>query len=74
MKRAVLAARAKYLATGAALSVTSTCLQTVGGRAALKGLPLERLYRDVRTATLMPPNVDKCLDLVGKSELDVPDQ
>ncbi len=72
-QRAVLAARAKYSATGAALSVTSTCLQTVGGRAALKRLPLERLYRDIRTATLMPPNVDRCLDLVGKSELDVTD-
>lgn len=72
-KRAVLAARAKYLATGAALSVTSECLKTVGGRSALKGLPLERLYRDVRTATLMPPNADRCLDLVGKTELDVPD-
>ena len=70
-QRAVLAARAKYLATGAALSVTSTCLQTVGGRAALKRLPLERLYRDIRTATLMPPNVDRCLDLVGKTELDI---
>ena len=72
-KRAVLAARAKYLATCAALSVTSECLKTVGGRSALKGLPLERLYRDVRTSTLMPPNVDRCLDLVGKTELDVPD-
>ena len=69
--RAVLAARAKYSAASAALAVTSKCIQTVGGRAIRKGLPLERLYRDVRTATLMPPNSDRCMELVGKAELDV---
>ena len=73
VNRAVLAARAKYLATSAALSITSNCLQTVGGRAVRKGLPLERLYRDIRTATLMPPNSDRCLELVGKAELDISD-
>ena len=71
--RLVLAARAKYLATEASLMVTSRCLQTVGGRSAQKALPLERLYRDVRTATLMPPNADRSMELVGKAELGVED-
>ena len=69
--RRVLAARAKYAASRASLDVTSQCLQTVGGRAARKEMPLERIYRDVRTATLMPPNMDVSVELVGRAELDV---
>ena len=73
-RRLVLAARAKYLATDAALMVTSKCLQTVGGRSAHKQLPLERLHRDIRTATLMPPNSDRSTELVGKAELGLEDE
>ena len=69
--RLVLAARAKYLATEAALMVTSSCLKTVGGRSAHRRMPLERLFRDVRTSTLMPPNADRSMELVGKAELGV---
>ncbi len=69
--RRVLAARAKYAASRASLDVTSHCLQTVGGRGARKDMQLERLYRDVRTATLMPPNIDVSMELVGRAELDV---
>ena len=72
--RMVLASRAKYLATEAALMVTSRCLQTVGGRSAHKSTPLERLFRDVRTATLMPPNADRAQEIVGKAELGVSDE
>lgn len=68
-QRALLAARAKYLATQAALAVTSQAIQCVGGRSAHKYYPLERIFRDVRTCTLMPPNVDRCLEIIGKSEL-----
>ena len=68
-ERAVLAARVKYLATVASLDVTSKAIQIAGGRSAHKRMPLERLYRDVRTSTLMPPNLDRCLELVGRSEL-----
>ena len=68
-ERAVLAARAKYLATVASLDVTSKAIQIAGGRSAHKRMPLERLYRDVRTSTLMPPNLDRCLEIVGRSEL-----
>ena len=68
-ERAVLAARAKYLATVASLDVTSKAIQIAGGRSAHKRMPLERLYRDVRTSTLMPPNLDRCLEIVGRSDL-----
>lgn len=69
VKRAILAARAKYMATEAALLVTSKAHQTVGGRSVHRGYPLERLFRDVRTSTLMPPNVDKAMELIGKAAL-----
>ena len=66
-----MASRAKYLATQASLMVTSRCVQTVGGRSAHKTAPLERLFRDVRTATLMPPNVDRAQEVIGRAELGV---
>jgi alkylation response protein AidB-like acyl-CoA dehydrogenase len=69
VKRAILAARAKYMATEAALRVTSQAHQTVGGRSVYRGYPLERLFRDVRTSTLMPPNVDKAMELIGQAAL-----
>ena len=68
-ERAVLAARAKYLATVASLDITSKAIQIAGGRSAHKRMPLERLYRDVRTSTLMPPNLDRCLEIVGRADL-----
>ena len=68
-ERAFLAARAKYLATLASLEVTSKAIQVAGGRSAHKRMPLERLYRDVRTSTLMPPNLERCLEIVGRTEL-----
>ena len=67
--RAALASRAKYLAAEAALMVTSKSLQTLGGRSAHRHLQLERLFRDVRTSTLMPPNIDRSLELAGRSAL-----
>jgi alkylation response protein AidB-like acyl-CoA dehydrogenase len=72
-QRAIFAARAKYVATDAAVMVTSRAVQVVGGRSAHRRYPLERLFRDVRTATLMPPNVDRAMELVGKAMLDIKD-
>jgi alkylation response protein AidB-like acyl-CoA dehydrogenase len=69
--RGVLANKAKYLATQVGLQVTATVMQVVGGRSALKDLPVERAYRDLRTCTLMPPAVDRMLEVVGKSALGV---
>jgi alkylation response protein AidB-like acyl-CoA dehydrogenase len=70
-RRAELSAQAKYAATEAGLAVTSECLQVCGGRSALKSMPIERAYRDLRTATLMPPNVDTMLGAVGRGALDL---
>jgi alkylation response protein AidB-like acyl-CoA dehydrogenase len=69
--RGLLANKAKYLATQAGLQVTTTAMQIVGGRSALKELPVERAYRDLRTCTLMPPTVDRMLEAVGKAALGV---
>ncbi len=68
-ERAYLAAKAKYLATVASLDVTAKAIQIAGGRSAHKRMPLERMYRDIRTSTLMPPNLDRCLEIVGRTEL-----
>ena len=70
-QRGVHAAQAKYVATQAALEVTSRCLQVCGGRAALKEMPIERAFRDVRTATLMPPNADSTLTTIGRDVLGI---
>ena len=70
-ERAVMGARAKYLATVASLEVTSKAIQITGGRSAHKRMPLERIFRDIRTSTLMPPNLDRCLELVGRAEFDL---
>jgi alkylation response protein AidB-like acyl-CoA dehydrogenase len=59
--------RAKFVATEVALYVTNRCLEVCGGQAALKTMPLERAYRDVRTSALMPPNKDGMLATAGKS-------
>jgi alkylation response protein AidB-like acyl-CoA dehydrogenase len=69
--RGMLANKAKALATQVGLQVTATAMQVVGGRSALKDLPVERAYRDLRTCTLMPPTVDRMLETVGKSLLGV---
>src|SRR2546422_9819595 len=70
---ALLANREKYLARGAGLSVTSKVIQVVGGRGAYKDYPAERALRDVRTATLMPPTVDRMLEAIRKSALGTPE-
>jgi alkylation response protein AidB-like acyl-CoA dehydrogenase len=69
VERGLLANRAKYLATEAGLDVTSKVIQVVGGRGAYRDYPAERAFRDVRTATLMPPTVDRMLEAIGKSAL-----
>lgn len=70
-KRGLLASQAKYFATQVGLQVTTTAMQVVGGRSASKDWPVERAYRDLRTCTLMPPSVDRMLEVVGKAALGV---
>jgi alkylation response protein AidB-like acyl-CoA dehydrogenase len=69
VERGLLANRAKFIATETALDVTSRVVQVVGGRGAYKDYPAERAFRDVRTATLMPPTVDRMLEAIGKAAL-----
>jgi len=69
VERGLLANRAKYLASEVGLEVTSRVIQTVGGRGAYRALPAERAFRDMRTATLMPPTADRMLETIGKSAL-----
>ncbi len=69
VERGLLANRAKYLATEVGLEVTSRVIQTVGGRGAYRDFVAERAFRDMRTATLMPPTTDRMLETIGKSAL-----
>ena len=69
VERGLLANRAKYLANEVGLEVTSRVIQTVGGRGAYRLFPAERAFRDMRTATLMPPTADRMLETIGKSAL-----
>lgn len=73
VERGMLANRAKYLASEVGLEVTSRVIQTVGGRGAYKDFLAERAFRDMRTATLMPPTVDRMLESIGKSALGLAD-
>jgi alkylation response protein AidB-like acyl-CoA dehydrogenase len=68
-RRGLLSAQAKYAATEAGLLVTARCLQVCGGRSALKSMPVERAFRDLRTATLMPPNADSMLGIIGRDRM-----
>jgi alkylation response protein AidB-like acyl-CoA dehydrogenase len=71
LERGLLANRAKYLATEVGLLVTSRVIQVAGGRGAYRDYPAERAFRDVRTATLMPPTVDRMLEAIGRSALGI---
>lgn len=65
--RAGLTSVAKYAAAQAALEITRECMDLVGGLSAVRGaLPLERAYRDIRTASLMPPNTERMLVTIGR--------
>jgi alkylation response protein AidB-like acyl-CoA dehydrogenase len=69
VERGRLANRAKYLTSEVGLEVTSRVIQTVGGRGAYREFPAERAFRDMRTATLMPPTADRMLETIGKGAL-----
>ncbi len=71
IERGLLANRAKFVATETALEVTSRVVQVVGGRGAYREFLPGRAFRDVRTATLMPPTVDRMLEAIGKGALGI---
>ena len=57
----------KAAAAEAAADVTDAAMRVCGGAAYSRHLPLERLFRDARAATVMAPTTDVLLDLVGKT-------
>jgi len=46
--------------------VVDIATQVVGASSVSRSNELERLYRDVRTGSLHPPNTDAILDVIGK--------
>jgi alkylation response protein AidB-like acyl-CoA dehydrogenase len=56
---------AKEFATATAREVVDIAVQVVGAASVSKRHELERLYRDVRTGTLHPPNSDAVLEGLG---------
>lgn len=56
---------AKEFATTTAREVVDIAVQVVGAASVSKRHELERLYRDVRTGSLHPPNTDAVLEAVG---------
>jgi len=51
----------------AAIEVTDAAMRVCGGAAYSKHLPLERLFRDARAASVMAPTTDVLVDLLGKT-------
>lgn len=60
---------AKYAGTEVSIKLTDLAIRVCGGRAYMRKYPLERIHRDARAGMVMPPNNDKCLEIIGKSTL-----
>ena len=59
----------KEFAVTTARQVVDAAVQIVGAASVSKRNELERLYRDVRTGSLHPPNTDAVLDVIGRTSL-----
>ena len=57
----------KAAAAEMAIEVTDTAMRVCGGAAYSTPLPLERLFRDARAASVMAPTTDVLVDLLGKT-------
>jgi alkylation response protein AidB-like acyl-CoA dehydrogenase len=57
----------KAAAAEMAIAVTDETMRVCGGAAFSRQLPLERLFRDARAATVMAPTSDVLRDLLGKA-------
>ena len=60
---------AKYTVTNTALRVTDLALRVAGSAGLFSGSPLQRYFRDARTALGHPPMEDAVLTLIGKTAL-----
>jgi alkylation response protein AidB-like acyl-CoA dehydrogenase len=63
------AMKAKAIATTTALDVTNLAIEVAGGPGALRAMPIERLFRDARTAVLMVPAYDQAVETIAQNEL-----
>jgi alkylation response protein AidB-like acyl-CoA dehydrogenase len=61
--------RAKLLAGDTAMQVTADVIEACGLSVLQRGSPLERLYRDGRLGSLMPPRSDICADVLGAARI-----
>ena len=68
-ERARLLLEAKWAGAIAARDVNDRALEVVGGAGIARRLPLERFIRDARAGVVMPPNLDACLDGIGRLTL-----
>lgn len=66
---ALRALAAKEFVTTTAREVVDAAVQVVGASSVAKRHELERLYRDVRTGSLHPPNTDAVLEVLGTTAL-----
>jgi alkylation response protein AidB-like acyl-CoA dehydrogenase len=62
----------KAAAAEMAIAVTDETMRVCGGAAFSRHLPLERLFRDARAATVMAPTSDVLRDLLGRSLTGMP--
>jgi alkylation response protein AidB-like acyl-CoA dehydrogenase len=56
----------------AAIAVTDLAMQTCGGAAFSRQLPIERLFRDARAGSVMAPTTDHLEDFIGKALTGLP--
>lgn len=68
----VMLLESKQLACRTALDVTALAMETCGGTAFTRVLPLERHLRDAQAGVLMAPTNDMLLDLIGRAALGLP--
>ena len=64
-------AAVKYLSSNYAIRITDIALRIVGSAALSRTLPLERYFRDARTALGHPPMDDAALVTIGKAALGI---
>ncbi len=62
----------KAAAAEMAIAVTDETMRVCGGAAFSRQLPLERLFRDARAATVMAPTSDVLRDLLGRALTGMP--
>jgi len=63
--------QAKYIVGEAVAAATRSALEMGGAHALFTGSPLERLFRDGATATMMQPSSDVCLAELSIYQLDL---